>query len=535
MKLIAMLMMAADPNGQPPPDVVLLDFTAGYCQPCQQMVPVLQRMEKNKFPIRKIDITERPDLARKYNVDRIPAFIVLVEGQEKRRFLGITAEKELRQAMQDASHKLSAARRRQNPAAPPTETPQLANNDEPKTTAASEGPRSGFGGLVDRVRRGLGGGDDTAKDDLKHPNFRAQSPDNETAPVATDAALPMQSSVRVRMIDGNMHDFGTGTVIHSSRGQSTILTCAHLFKDVGQNAAFFVDVFNKGEVLKYPATVLGGDHDSDIAFLQIRNVSALPVATLAESPSLQKSDTVFSVGCSNGDLPTRLNMTIVDINRYDGPENILCTTDPSQGRSGGGLFNARGEVIGVCSAADRQAKQGLYTGVSAIRKVMTQLNLNDLFKKNPAIFDDAQPEPVAPNTPKSPMGNSVDNPFDALFAEDASSTDQLPTSSIQPAIAEHKAEALPDPFEPSPVMTTSTRSTNAPTEITVIIDSADPSKGKQVVVIPKPSPWLLELLTGEAPASGVGLVTARSQGLSATSSRRVTQKLSNARSLPPVR
>ncbi|MCP4507927.1 MAG: trypsin-like peptidase domain-containing protein, partial [Fuerstiella sp.] len=208
----------------------------------------------------------------------IPAFILLVEGQEKRRFLGITAESELRQAMQDASRKLSTARRRQNVAtAPPAEEPQLASNDQPKTVAASDTPRSGFGGLVDRVRRGLGGGKKGADDDLEHPNFRAQSPDNETAPVATNA-LPMKSSVRVRMIDGNMHDFGTGTVIHSSQGQSTILTCAHLFKDVGQNAAFFVDVFDNGEVLKYPATVVGGDHDSDIAFLQIRNVSALPVA-----------------------------------------------------------------------------------------------------------------------------------------------------------------------------------------------------------------------------------------------------------------
>ncbi|MEO1983031.1 MAG: trypsin-like peptidase domain-containing protein [Fuerstiella sp.] len=535
MKLIAMLMMAADPNGQPPPDVVLLDFTAGYCQPCQQMVPVLQRMENNKFPIRKIDITERPDLARKYNVDRIPAFILLVEGQEKRRFLGITAESELRQAMQDASHKLSAARRRQNPTAPPSgNEPQLADNDEQETVATADAPRSGFGGFVDRVRRGLGGGKNAANDDLEHPNFRAQSPDNETVPVDTNA-LPMKSSVRVRMIDGNMHDFGTGTVIHSSQGQSTILTCAHLFKDVGQNAAFFVDVFSNGEVLKYPATVVGGDHDSDIAFLQIRNVSALPVATLAESPSLRKSDAVFSIGCSNGDLPTRLNMTVVDINRYDGPENILCTTDPSQGRSGGGLFNAMGEVIGVCSAADRRAKQGLYTGVGAIRKVITQLNLDTLFRENPAIFNNTQPEPVAPSAPNNPMGETVDNPFDALFAENAAAAEQSSTSSMQSAIAGPMTAALPSPYDASSAITTSARSTNAPTEITVIIDSADPSKGKQVVVIPRPSPWLLELLTGETPARGVGLVTTRGQSLSATSSRRVTQKLSSSRMLPAVR
>lgn len=388
---------------------------------------------------------------------------------------------------------------------------------------------------MDRVRRGLGGGKKTADDGMEHPNFRAQSPDSETVPVASNDALPMKSSVRVRMIDGNMHDFGTGTVIHSSQGQSTILTCAHLFKDVGQNAAFFVDVFNNGEVLKYPATVVGGDHDSDIAFLQIRNVSALPVAILAESGSIRKSEAVFSIGCSNGDLPTRLNMTVVDIDRYEGPENILCTTDPSQGRSGGGLFNARGEVIGVCSAADRTAKQGLYTGVAAIRKVMTQLKLDALFRKNPTNFNNMPPEPAAAPATNNPMGETVDNPFDALFADNLSTTEQSPTNSMQPAISGPMTAELPSPFAASPVITTSTRSANLPTEITVIIDSADPTKGKQVVVIPRPSPWLLELLTGEAPARGVGLVTTGGNSLSATSSRRVTQKLSNARPLPSVK
>jgi S1-C subfamily serine protease len=534
MKLIALMMMAAAPTGQPPQDIVLLDFTAGYCQPCKQMVPVLQRMEKNKFPIRKIDITEQPDLARQYNVDRIPAFILLVEGKEKRRFLGITAETELRQAMQDASRQLSAARQRQNAtAAPHTSDPQIDDNNEPKTAATADAPRSGFGGFVDRVRRGFGGGTPTTKDSLKHPNFRAQSPDTNAANVATDVALPMQASVRVRTIDGNMHDFGTGTVIHSSRGQSTILTCAHLFKEVGENAAIIVDVFQNGEVLKYPATVLGGDHDSDIAFLQIQNVSPLPVAPLAESTSAQKSETVFSIGCSSGDLPTRLNMSVVEINRYEGPENILCTIDPTQGRSGGGLFNAGGQVIGVCSAADRQAKQGLYTGVGAIRKIMTQLNLDSLFRKTPAIFNDTQLEPAAPPVPDNPMGESANNPFDALLAENAAGAEHSPAIEMS-AGPQRMSEELPDPFAASPARTTSTHSSAAPTEITLIIDSPDPTKGKQVVVIPKPSPWLLELLTGEAPATGVGLATARSQNLSTTSSRRVAHKPDNGRLLTPV-
>ena len=92
MNLIAMLMLAADLNGQPLPDVVLLDFTAGYCQPCQQMVPVLQRMEQDNFPVRRIDITENPDTSRQYKVDRIPTLVLLVEGREAQRRRGIDGE-----------------------------------------------------------------------------------------------------------------------------------------------------------------------------------------------------------------------------------------------------------------------------------------------------------------------------------------------------------------------------------------------------------------------------------------------------------
>ena len=112
MNLIAVLALAAaELNGEPLPDVVLLDFTASYCQPCQQMVPVLQRMERDGFPIRKIDITQQPQVSRQYKVGRIPTLILLVEGREAERFVGLTAEAQLRRQMNDAARKLDMSRR----------------------------------------------------------------------------------------------------------------------------------------------------------------------------------------------------------------------------------------------------------------------------------------------------------------------------------------------------------------------------------------------------------------------------------------
>lgn len=525
MKLIALLMMSVDLNGQPLPDVVLLDFTAGYCQPCRQMVPVLQRMENDKYPIRKIDITQHPDISRQYNVDRIPTLILLVEGKEVKRFQGVRPEQELRQVLDDAARKLEQQRGRSG--APPVKN--VAATPPPETAPFTEDaatPRPGIRGMFDKMRRGFGGkpADQRVVADGPKPEFRAQSP--ESNPNA-DVSPPMRATVRVRLMDGNLRDVGTGTIIQSSAGQSTILTCAHIFQKVDKQAAVEVDVFLGDKVLTYPAEVLGGDHESDVAFLSIRNTAPLPTVPLsAKDLVVQKNEDLFSIGCSNGDLPTRLNMNAIEVDRYNGPQNILCTNDPAQGRSGGGLFNAKHQIVGVCSAADRKAHEGLYTGIKPIRQLITQLELDSLFETKESVFASADPEPAVADIPPSPFEND-DDIFDEFFAEEASPEDfandavaafDQPTNTATSASATFTAQELPDPFGPSPAMTASVSNTSAaPTEITVIFD--DPKTGRRMVVIPKPSPWLLELLTGEKPASENAVTVSRKRNLSATSAR----------------
>lgn len=538
MNFIAMLMLAADLNGQPLPDVVLLDFTAGYCQPCQQMVPVLQRMEQDNFPIRKIDITEDPETSRRYNVDRIPTLVLLVEGQEAQRFVGLTAEDELRQAMNDAARKLDLAQRSQgaDQAKPDPATALSAATSEPPPASESDEPKTGIRGIFDRMRRGIGNAESVDRDQLEHPNFRAQSPD-ASPEVSNDLATTTPSCVRVRLIDGRTFDSGTGTIVHSTAGQSTIITCAHVFKDVSDKAAIVVDFFRDGEVLKYPAKLIGGDHDADIAFLSIQNTSPLPTSPLAEQLLVKAEEPVFSIGCNNGDLPTRLDMKIIAVNRYQGPENIVCTQDPVQGRSGGGLFNRAGQLIGVCSGAFRKTKEGLYTGVTPIRSLASQLNLTQLSGETAPAFQNSQAaiEPAA--TAANPFED--EDIFDELFNESDSSFDNATVQNTveAPVFADAALEDLPDPFATNATSTelTSLSGNELPTEITVIIDSKDPTKGKRVVVIPKPSPWLLELLTGE-PIGEADVVSAtRNVELSATSSRRSVKKITAANWFPPTR
>ncbi|MEZ6128006.1 MAG: trypsin-like peptidase domain-containing protein [Planctomycetaceae bacterium] len=499
MKLLAMLMLATDLNGQPLPDVVLLDFGASYCQPCQQMVPVLQRMENDRFPVRRIDITEQPDISRQYKVDRIPTLIILVEGKEVKRFVGLCAESELRREMHEAARQLEAARKASDPkVASADDLPTVTAPDAPDANA----PRPGIRGLFDRMRRGLSGSEKADVNRLsgsEPPDFRAQSPDEQPEP--PDPSSPMRASVRVRLMDGKMRDVGTGTIIHSGPGSSIILTCAHIFQKVSDQAAVEVDVFLDGKVLKYPAKVLGGDHESDVSLLRIQNAEPLPTISLATNRTpLDQQEALFSIGCSNGDLPTVLNMNVIEVNRYIGPENILCTNDPSLGRSGGGLFDSENRLVGVCSAADRKAHEGLYTGIKPILKLMTQLKLDSLLNSQPNTLEPTAIVSTMAEESSNPFAESSVDDFDELF-DQASPGSEFPKSA-----GVKTASVLPDPFA-APTCSSMTPATHSPgsttpTEITVIIDSPDPAKGKQVIVIPHPSPWLMELLTGEKTNGG---------------------------------
>jgi len=539
MKLLAMLMMAADPGGQSLPDVVLLDFTNSYCPPCQQMVPLLQRMEHDGFPIRKIDTTQDPILTKQYGVTRIPTFVLLVEGQEVKRFVGLTSEQDLRQVMKDAARKLDMQRRPDDADPELTRTAEAAASGPadpvpPEAEIVEKPKRKGLGAIFAHIREGITGSR-SQPPRFEHPTFRGQSPDSGEQP-ANSNPLPMQSSVRVTVREGNTLDFGTGTIVYSVAGNSTILTCAHLFHDVGKDAIIKIERFQDGRPLSYPAKLIGGNKDSDLAFLRIATASALPVSPIvSEDREVLEGDSVFSIGCSNGNVPTQLAMKIVSLNRYNGPKNIVCTQIPQRGRSGGGLFNENGELIGVCSAADREQNEGLYMASAAIRNLITALKLQALFETPPPEFESA----VARTSPEfeNPFAELDDDElFDQIFNEDVelAATNPPPARAAPPGIREAGGRLVEpaDPFASPAVPRHAVAQTAAatmtaagntgpasssayvPQEITVIIDSKDPSRAKQVIVIPRPSPWLVQLLSGETPVPlDHGMTTARNANL----------------------
>lgn len=83
--------------------IKLLDFWAEWCGPCKIMEPVLEELEKElagKVEIEKINVDEKPDEASKYGVMSIPTYIVLKDGKEVDRRIGVTSKQELVKLLQ---------------------------------------------------------------------------------------------------------------------------------------------------------------------------------------------------------------------------------------------------------------------------------------------------------------------------------------------------------------------------------------------------------------------------------------------------
>jgi thioredoxin len=78
--------------------IVVVDFYATWCNPCQQMLKIMPRLEEalgSSAIIAKVDYDQVRPLAELYNVKKIPTFIFLKDGQEVSRFEGVKTLKEI--------------------------------------------------------------------------------------------------------------------------------------------------------------------------------------------------------------------------------------------------------------------------------------------------------------------------------------------------------------------------------------------------------------------------------------------------------
>ncbi len=148
---------------------------------------------------------------------------------------------------------------------------------------------------------------------------------------------------------------GSGFVINSD---GVILTNHHVIRNAAEIEVFFNDAAKS----KIRAKIVGSDPKTDLAVLRVKPGPYLAPLELGNSDSLKVGETVVAIGNPFGLSHTVTAGIISAKNRVIGQgayDNFL-QTDASInfGNSGGPLFNAEGEVIGINTAISAQG-QGL--------------------------------------------------------------------------------------------------------------------------------------------------------------------------------
>jgi len=132
------------------------------------------------------------------------------------------------------------------------------------------------------------------------------------------------------------------------------------------------------------------DLERDLALVSMRVEVPIRAISIAKvGTPLTPHAAVTTVGCNHGENPTAIASRITAIDRYQGHPNVEVAGAPVEGRSGGGLFNAEGKLIGVCFAADPESNEGLYASLPSIIAKLDSLGLSMVYQGSAVVASQA--------------------------------------------------------------------------------------------------------------------------------------------------
>ncbi len=502
----AILTMAAI-TGQPRGEVI--DFSATWCGPCQRMAPIVAKLERAGYPIRSVDVDSNRALAEKYAISSIPAFVLVVDGKEVTRVVGAVPEQQLVGMLSQipTDPPVMAAskdtRQRSRGTEPPRPQPTASREAQPAPRTPSRDFTQPVAVATDETPQGRS--PSTAGSGTKNPSPgligklfgrgkqqpAPQTPDVVRANIESKAAEsanvlpvrnPVEASVRLHVTINGQTRKGSGTAVDSRAGQTIIATCAHLFDGWNDRSKIEVDLFLGGEIQRFVGRMIHYDMAADVGLVGIPTDHLVPTAEVGPTASRpQVQDAVVSIGCSGGQAPSQKQIQVTALNYYEGPDNIECTGVPVQGRSGGGLFNRQGQLVGVCIAADAERQRGAYAGLLAIHGLLAATGLSDLYQAEPATT--------------APAASGASLASDGTVPVTLAGTIPEPAAQQRPANAALTSASGPE------ASTAPAGDVVGDMEVICIIRSRQqPNAPSRVVIIDRPSAKFVSYLDGEVAA-----------------------------------
>ncbi|MBT7729089.1 MAG: hypothetical protein HN703_09420 [Planctomycetaceae bacterium] len=418
-------------------DVVLLDFSADWCGPCKQMAPLIGEIGAAGWLVRHVDVDQEHDVVKRFQVNGVPCYILLVKGQEVGRIDGATTRTELEKLLAKSRQPLGLptlvtapdnSKVRQISGVPvPTSDSATHLSTEP-TVVPTVHPPAQFSGVVGSLaNQGLARS-------LREPKQEKQQPALEPPPtlaVETKSKLQqslIQATARLRVQDPNGASWGTGTVIDCRQGEALILTCGHIFRDSVGEGTIEVDLFGNTAAGRLAGQMVSYDLDRDLALVSVFTEADLdPVKIGPVGRPREVGEGVVTIGCDGGRDPTMHVSRVASVDKYLGPANVQVAGQPVQGRSGGGLFAIDGTLLGVCNAADPEDNEGLFAALPSIHEHLDEAGLAFVYRH---VYPGTENE-LAGNTDTATVPHMPDAMPDFSF-DRRNRADAVPTASSGP-------------------------------------------------------------------------------------------------------
>ena len=483
-------------------ETVLLDFSSASCMPCRQMRPVVEQLKRAGYQVRDISIDRQPQVAARYGVSQVPTFIVVNDNRETSRLTGRTSFSQLKQMLDQGGANILAA---QSPGS--AAVVSLGESSTPATVSQDlTKPQNGrFVAIADP--------NPTPQRSTTSPNSIPAATYGQPAPATgstTDLKKLVEATVKLSVKDPEGSSAGSGTLVDARAGEALVLTCGHIFRSSQGQGSITVTLYQQGPAgaevrTTTPGNLIHYDLERDLALVSIRpEVPVSPVPIAASRASLAAGGQVVSIGCNTGNNPTAVRSNITTVDRYQGFPNVEVAGAPVQGRSGGGLFNTQGQLIGVCNAADPQGNEGLYASLPSIHAKLDELKLTMVYQPQ------ASPSSTSPQMAATALASQAPP---APQPVQVRGQDAVPQSSAVPpplAVAPPTATALPEtaalaPAERAALQEIAARAANS--EVICIIRPHSPEGKSEVITLQSVSPAFVQALT-EGPTGSPAATTA---------------------------